>query len=161
MNLKSGRFSLAKPLFFFAAGAFPFLTMTPALMMAQVSDTVERVKDTRTDLQKIGGDVSAPTVVHSVAPKFPEASQRIQFQATALVNLYVEVDGKPTNVHAVRTTFFDSKGHVILGPASPELRQELQETATDAVKQYRFKPAMQNGKAVPVELNVEVHYKVY
>jgi protein TonB len=37
----------------------------------------------------------------------------------------------------------------------------LDEKAIEAVKQYRFKPAMLNGKAVPVEVNVEVNFRIY
>src|SRR5665213_4339129 len=35
----------------------------------------------------------------------------------------------------------------------------LDEKAVEAVKQYRFKPAMEGGKPVPVELNIEVNFR--
>jgi hypothetical protein len=35
----------------------------------------------------------------------------------------------------------------------------LDEKAVQAVKQYRFKPAMENEKPVPVELKVEVNFQ--
>jgi protein TonB len=85
----------------------------------------------------------------------------MRLQAKVLVNLNVETDGRPSNVHAVRTTFFDSKGHITSEPANPVVRRELEETATDATKQYRFKPALQRGKPVRVELNVEIPYQIY
>jgi protein TonB len=31
----------------------------------------------------------------------------------------------------------------------------------EAVRQYRFKPAMENGKPVTVEMNVEVNFQIY
>jgi protein TonB len=37
----------------------------------------------------------------------------------------------------------------------------LDEKALAAVKQYRFRPAMENGKPVLVELNVEVTFTVF
>jgi protein TonB len=37
----------------------------------------------------------------------------------------------------------------------------LDEKAVEAVKQYRFKPAMEGGKPVPVELNVEVNFQIF
>jgi protein TonB len=37
----------------------------------------------------------------------------------------------------------------------------LDEKAKEAVQQYRFKPAMENGKPVPVELNVEVNFQIF
>jgi protein TonB len=37
----------------------------------------------------------------------------------------------------------------------------LDEKALEAVRQYRFKPAMENGKPVAVEMNVEVTFTIY
>jgi protein TonB len=37
----------------------------------------------------------------------------------------------------------------------------LDEKAVEAVKQYRFKPAMENGKPVAVEMNVEVLFEIF
>jgi protein TonB len=37
----------------------------------------------------------------------------------------------------------------------------LDKKAVDAVKQYRFKPATLQGKAVPVEVNIEVTFGIY
>ena len=37
----------------------------------------------------------------------------------------------------------------------------LDEKAVAAVKQYRFKPAMENGKPVTVEMNVEVTFQIF
>jgi protein TonB len=35
----------------------------------------------------------------------------------------------------------------------------LDEKAVDAVKQYKFKPAMEGDKPVPVEVNLEVNFQ--
>jgi protein TonB len=37
----------------------------------------------------------------------------------------------------------------------------LDEKAIEAVQQYRFKPAMENGKPVLVELNIEVNFQIF
>jgi protein TonB len=37
----------------------------------------------------------------------------------------------------------------------------LDEKAVDAVRQYRFNPAMEAGKPVAVELNVEVAFQIF
>jgi protein TonB len=37
----------------------------------------------------------------------------------------------------------------------------LDEKAVEAVKQYRFKPATEGGEPVPVELNIEVNFKIF
>jgi len=41
------------------------------------------------------------------------------------------------------------------------LGKGLDEKAIEAVKQYRFKPAMYDGHPVPVELNIEVSFKLF
>jgi protein TonB len=37
----------------------------------------------------------------------------------------------------------------------------LDEKAVEAVKQYKFKPATLQGKPVPVEVNIEVNFRIY
>jgi protein TonB len=37
----------------------------------------------------------------------------------------------------------------------------LDEKAVEAVKQYKFKPAMMQGKPVPVEINIEVNFQLF
>jgi TonB family protein len=37
----------------------------------------------------------------------------------------------------------------------------LDEKALEAVRQYKFKPAVFNGKPVPVEINIEVNFRIY
>ena len=37
----------------------------------------------------------------------------------------------------------------------------LDEKAVEAVKQYKFKPAMEGGKPVTVELNIEVNFQIF
>ncbi len=60
------------------------------------------------------------------------------------MNLIVDSQGKPQNVHILRG--------VGMG---------LDEKAKEAVMQYRFKPAMEGGKPVPVEMNVEVNFQIF
>jgi protein TonB len=61
-----------------------------------------------------------------------------------MVNLWVDEKGIPSHVHVIRA--------VGMG---------LDERAVAAVKQYRFKPAMENGKPVTVEMNVEVTFQIF
>jgi protein TonB len=37
----------------------------------------------------------------------------------------------------------------------------LDQKALEAVRQYRFKPAMENGHPVPVQVNVEVQFQIF
>jgi protein TonB len=95
-------------------------------------------------LRKIGGGVSTPVVIYQVEPEFSEEARKAKFMGVVLVNLIVGSDGLPKNVHVLQG--------VGMG---------LNEKAVEAVRQYRFKPAMENGKPVPVELNVEVNFQIF
>ena len=95
-------------------------------------------------LRKIGGGVSTPVVIYQVEPEFSEEARKAKFMGVVLVNLIVDAQGRPQNVHTLRG--------VGMG---------LDDKAVEAVKQYRFKPAMEGGKPVPVELNVEVNFQIF
>ena len=70
-------------------------------------------------------------VIYQVEPEFSEEARKAKFMGVVLVNLIVDSQGRPQNVHVLRG--------VGMG---------LDEKAVEAVKQYRFKPAMEGGKPV-------------
>ena len=94
--------------------------------------------------RRIGGGVSSPEVIYSVEPEFSEEARKAKVAGNVLVNLWVGTNGLPSHVHVIRG--------VGMG---------LDEKAVEAVKQYRFKPAMENGKPVLVELNIEVNFQIF
>ena len=95
-------------------------------------------------LMKIGGGVSEPVLTYKVDPEFSEEARKAKFMGVVTVNLVVDQNGNPQNVHLVRG--------VGMG---------LDEKAIEAVKQYKFKPARFNGKPVAVQLNVEVNFQIF
>ncbi len=95
-------------------------------------------------LRRIGGGVSQPEVIFQVEPEFSEEARKAKFMGSVLVGLIVDTNGRPQNVHIVRG--------VGMG---------LDEKAMEAVRQYLFRPAMEAGKPVPVELNVEVNFQIF
>lgn len=92
----------------------------------------------------VGGGVSAPQLIYSVDPEFSDEARRAKYQGVCVVEIVVDAQG---NVQRAR-------------PLRP-LGMGLDEKAIEAVKQYRFKPALLNGKAVPVVVNVEVNFRIY
>jgi periplasmic protein TonB len=94
--------------------------------------------------KRIGGGVSAPVVIYQVDPEFSEEARKAKFMGVVTVNLWVDEKGNPTHVRVLRG--------VGMG---------LDEKAMDAVKQYKFKPAMEGGKPVLVELNIEVNFQIF
>jgi protein TonB len=94
--------------------------------------------------KQIGGGVSAPILVYGFEPEFSEEARMAKFSGNVLVNLWVDEKGVPLHVHVIHA--------VGMG---------LDERAVAAVRQYRFKPAMENGKPVTVEMNVEVTFTIF
>jgi periplasmic protein TonB len=94
--------------------------------------------------RRIGGGVSAPQLIYQVDADFSEEARKAKFSGNVVVNLWVDQNGLPSHVHVVRG--------VGMG---------LDEKAVEAVRQYKFKPAMENGKPVTVEMNVEVNFQIY
>ncbi len=95
-------------------------------------------------LRRIGGGVSAPVVLFAPEPEFSEEARKAKVSGNVLVYLQVDMLGRPTHVRVLRG--------IGLG---------LDEKALAAVRAYKFKPAMENGHAVPVEMNVEVNFQIF
>lgn len=91
----------------------------------------------------VGGGVSKPVVLYSVEPEFSEEARKAKFSGNVEVYLWVDADGKPSHIRVVRG--------VGMG---------LDEKAVEAVRQYRFRPAMKDGKPVAVDLYVDVDFQI-
>ena len=94
--------------------------------------------------KQVGGGVSAPIPTYQPEPEFSEEARKAKYQAEVMVNLIVDAAGRPQSLHILR--------RVGMG---------LDEKALEAVRLYRFKPAMENGKPVAVEMNVSVNFQIY
>lgn len=88
--------------------------------------------------------ITAPRLVFMVDPQFPADAPHGKFFGVVVVAATVGTDGKPEQVHVVK-----SLGH------------EFDKSAMAAVARYRFAPATQHGKPVPVKVNVEVNFRRY
>jgi len=96
-------------------------------------------------MERIGGRVSAPGIIFEPEAEFSDEARRAKYQGVVLVGLIVDKQGNPQNVHVVRS-----------------LGMGLDEKAIEAVKKYKFKPAMRDGKVpVAVPLNIEVNFRLY
>jgi protein TonB len=95
-------------------------------------------------LMKVGGDVLPPKLLSTVEPKYPRPLFHQRKPSLVLVGLTVSTDGVPTDIHIVK-----SGGDT------------FDKSALTAVQQYRFQPATQLGKPVPVAINVEVQFKIF
>jgi len=96
-------------------------------------------------LYHIGGGVAAPVLLHQVDPEFSDEARRAKYQGICMISIIVDTNGNPQNPRVVRP-----------------LGMGLDEKALEAVRQFRFKPAMKDGKTpVPVMITVEVNFRLY
>jgi len=92
---------------------------------------------------KVGGGVTAPTLLFKVEPEYSEEARKAKYQGTVV--LYVEVDptGKAVNPKVIRS-----------------LGLGLDEKALEAVRKWKFKPGYKDGKPVTVAATIEVNFRL-
>jgi periplasmic protein TonB len=95
-------------------------------------------------LMSVGGGVAAPRVIHSVEPEFTQDARQANLQGSVLIQLIVDSQGNPQDIRVTR--------HLGLG---------LDEKAIEAVRQYRFNPAMYEGHPVSVQIVIEVAFHLH
>ena len=96
-------------------------------------------------LYRVGGGVSAPVPLNSVEAEFSDEARRAKYQGVCLISLIVDAQGNPQNPRVIRA-----------------LGMGLDEKALEAVRKYKFKPAMKDGRTpVPVMITVEVNFRLY
>jgi TonB family protein len=92
---------------------------------------------------RIGGGVTAPTLIHKVEPEYSEEARKAKFQGTVVLYVVVDEKGMPRDIKVVRP-----------------LGLGLDEKAVEAVEKWRFRPGYLNGKAVAVAATVEVNFRL-
>ena len=114
-------------------------------------------------VKQIGGGVIGQVVIYQPEPDYTQAGRKAKVQGVVTVSLVVDEHGQPQNVHIVRGMGIGPDGRP--GPkfkkAWRKAADGMNQSAVDAVKQYKFKPAMENGRPVAVYLNVEVNFGIF
>jgi protein TonB len=89
-------------------------------------------------------DSAVPQPLSSPAPRYPREAQRRGETGTVLLRVHVGPDGKPYSVDLVQ------------GSGS----RALDRAASDAVRRWRFRPAMRNGEAVAGTVQVPITFNL-
>lgn len=92
----------------------------------------------------IGQGVSPPRAILAPDPEYSEEARKANLQGTCVLWLVVGSDGRPRDIRVTRT-----------------LGLGLDEKAIEAVKQWKFEPAMKDGRPVAVTINVEVTFHTW
>ena len=90
----------------------------------------------------VGGGVSEPVLLLKVEPEYTETARRARLQGTVVLKVLVGPDGVAQTVTVERP-----------------LGMGLDEKAIEAVKKWRFRPGMKDGKPVPVQATIEVNFR--
>jgi periplasmic protein TonB len=93
---------------------------------------------------RVGGGVAPPRVIYNPEPEFSEEARKAKYQGTCTLGLIVGTDGRPSNIRVLSS-----------------LGMGLDEKAIEAVKNWKFEPAMKDGHPVRVEIAVEVDFHLY
>jgi TonB family protein len=88
----------------------------------------------------LGPDVTPPRVVKQVNPRYP-TDHGVRAVGSVIIALVVSSKGIPRDPHVV-------KG----------LDQELDASAVEAVKEWRFAPAEKSGKPIAVRVSVQIQF---
>jgi TonB family protein len=99
--------------------------------------------DTASVAYKVGAGVSPPSVLHKVEPEYSEEGRAAGLQGTVVVQVVIGPDGVARDARVVRG-----------------LGLGLDEQAIEAISQWRFKPGVKDGVAVPVTATIEVNWRL-
>jgi len=90
----------------------------------------------------VGGDVKQAKLISSVQPAYPAMAKAQHISGAVTIDALIDDNGRVTTMK------------VISGPTL------LQEAAKDALKQWKYQPAMLDGKTVPMHLTVTLQFRL-
>lgn len=93
---------------------------------------------------EIDASVVPPVILKKVRPKYPEMARRAGVQGTVVLRAVIHEDGAVSNIEVVKS----------LGKTGCD------EAAIEALSQYQFAAATQNGVKVPVYMTLEVRFSL-
>jgi len=91
----------------------------------------------------IGDGVSAPVAIYTREAEYSEEARRAKLTGTVWLNVEIDEGGIPTNIAVTQ-----------------RLGLGLEEKAMEAVRAWRFKPGMKDGRPVRVEATLAVSFRL-
>ena len=92
---------------------------------------------------RITAEVKQPELVKKVEPPYPELARRSKIQGVVILEAVITKEGNVEEVKVLRS-----------------LHPMMDQAAVNAVKQWKYKPAMLNGRPVKVYFTVTVNFKL-
>ena len=87
--------------------------------------------------------VRAPRLLRKVEPDYTDQAKDAKTEGQVVLAIEVGANGKAHNIQVIRS-----------------LDQGLDQNAIEAVRRWKFKPAVKDGEPVTVRANVEVNYRL-
>jgi TonB family protein len=93
---------------------------------------------------RVGGNVQPASLVEQVRPVYPEAMQAVGIEGTVLMEAVISKEGTP----------------ISLVPQNTSIDPAFVSAAMDAVRQWRYRPALLNGEPIEVLTTISVDFKL-
>jgi TonB family protein len=93
---------------------------------------------------KTGSGVGEPRCIRCPLPEYSDPARAAKFQGTVRLSIVVTDAGEVTSIYVLKGAPFG-----------------LIAQATQAMQDWRFEPALKDGKSVPVRVPVEVTFRIY
>jgi TonB family protein len=105
-------------------------------------EEVDRTAD-EADPLILGREITPPELIKRAEPDYPESAKAEGVQGRVILQLVVEKSGAVSNVKILKSN-----------------DERLAAAATEAVRQWGYKPALRNGEPVRVYVTVTVNFKL-
>lgn len=89
---------------------------------------------------RVGGEIKPPIKVHHVSPVYPPDAQAARVQGVVILETRIEGDGTVSQVRVLRSV------------------PMLDESAVEAVRQWRFTPTLLDGRPTPLIMTTTVNF---
>ncbi len=94
-------------------------------------------------LEAMAANDSLPQPIHAPPPRYPRTAQRRGESGTVLLRVYVTADGRVDRLEMLQSS----------------QSRNLDRAASDAIRRWRFRPAMRAGQAVPGNVMVPITFE--
>jgi protein TonB len=88
----------------------------------------------------VGGNIKAPRKIKDISPTYPDIAKQARVQGIVILEAIIDPAGNVTNVRVLRSIPL------------------LDQSAMDAVKQWKYEPTLLNGVPVPIVMTVTVNF---
>ncbi len=89
----------------------------------------------------LGPGITPPRVIHQVNPVYKPDAEAFRISGTVIIGLVVTSKGEPTDVHVVKS-----------------LDKSVDQSAVEAVQQWKFDAARKGDQPVAVRITVEIRF---